>query len=106
MSEAKYCFVTINMTTRLPQEKVLLSGNSSNLGNWEPTKAKVCKKIDDTHFTARCRFTLGQEVEFKFVFDPDWTTVEKGMWIEEIKNHNLIAEKGLVINIDVYNWAK
>jgi len=28
------------------------------------------------------------------------------MWIEEIKNHSLVAEKGLVINIDVYNWAK
>ena len=66
----------------------------------------VCKKIDDTHFSARCRFEIGANVEFKFVFESDWTSVEKGMWIEEIKNHNLVAEKGLIINIDVYNWAK
>ena len=106
MKEARYCFVTINMTTRLPQNTVLLSGNTANLGYWEPSKAKVCKKIDDTHFSARCRFEIGASVEFKFVFESDWTSVEKGMWIEEIRNHNLVAEKGLVINIDVYNWAK
>ena len=106
MKEAKYCFVTINMQTRLPQSKVLLSGNTSNLGFWNPNNAKECKKIDDTHFTARCRFLINQEVEFKFVFENDWTSVEKGMWIEEIKNHTLVANKGLVINIDVYNWAK
>ena len=78
MKKARYCFVTINITTRLPQEKVLLSYNSSNLRYWEPSKAKVCKKVDDTHFTARCRFELDQVVKFKFVFDQAWTTEEKG----------------------------
>lgn len=106
MNKNKYCFVTINMTTRLPKDNVLITGNTSNLGNWDLSKAKSCKKIDDTHFSKRCRFLINQEVEFKFVVENKWESVEKGMWIEEIKNHSFVAEKSLVINIDVFNWAK
>lgn len=100
---AKFCFVTFEVKVPFGYEKVFLSGNTKNLGEWNARKAIELKQKGD-YFVARKRFPVGEVVEFKALCAKDWIGVEKGLFREEICNNSIIAGKKLVYTWQVPNF--
>ena len=48
----------------------------------------------------------GETVEFKVLAGKTWDAVEKGDTGYELENHSFIAAKGLVVEVEVVNFAK
>jgi hypothetical protein len=86
--------------------KVLIVGNVPALGGWDPSKAVELKKEQDGSFSVSKMLPTGQIVEFKILCDKSWDKVEKGVYNEEIKNHIISPEKGLVAEYDVARFNK
>ena len=48
--------------------------------------------------------TFLQLVKFKLLNSKSWNNVEKGIFTEEIKNHNVVVNENTTVDIDVYHW--
>lgn len=79
----------------------------SNFTNWNPDLAvKMTRNADDT-FTATVAYPKGTNLEFKICRSEKWTDVEKGIWKEEIVNHNyVVVDRDLEVEDLIYNFRK
>lgn len=69
--------IEVIVISSLPEdEKVFISGNSIELGNWNPAKVAL-NKINDSTWSRVFEFTIGETIEFKFT---------KGSWEEEAQD--------------------
>ena len=81
--------------------KVYICGSTDNLGAWD---AKKAVEVKDGALSKK--FEEGTVVEFKVLAGKTWTKVEKGAYGEELCNHGFVATKGLVVNVDAFNFSK
>ena len=81
--------------------KVLIVGSIPALGSWDPAKAVELKNEGNGVFSVTKMMATGQMVEFKVLADKSWNKVEKGVYNEELQNHILTPEKGLVVEVNV-----
>ena len=102
----QYCFVNLVVNTFAPVQHMYISGSTTNLGAWDPSRAISLSTDDGYRYTVRKRFRIGEEVEYKVLTRKDWRGVEKGMFSEELSNHVFKADKGVVAEITVYNWRR
>ena len=86
--------------------KVLIVGSIPALGSWDPNKAVELKNEGNGVFTITKMMATGQMVEFKILCDKSWDKVEKGVYNEEIMNHIIAPEKGLVVELNVARFNK
>ncbi len=100
----------VNFTAKLLYEA---TGKAKDLyiitsySNWDPKKAVKMKANPDNTFTASMSFPKGTALEFKICRSANWKDVEKGIWKEEIVNHNyVIVDKDLEIEDLIYNFRK
>lgn len=86
-------------TVVLPETKNLnfyLTGNISELGNWDLNKAIKLKKVYDNYYQITLRIKPCS-FAFKIVASQDFKYVEKGIWAEEIKNHYYDIKGNMII---------
>lgn len=81
--------------------KVYICGSTDNLGAWD---AKKAVEVKDGALSKK--FEEGTVVEFKVLAKKCWCAVEKGANGEELANRTFKATKGLVVDVDAYNFAK
>lgn len=75
--------------------------------NWDPMEAVPMQKNADTTFTATMSFPKGTALEFKICRSKNWTDVEKGIWKEEIVNHNyILVEQDMDVEDLIYNFRQ
>lgn len=75
--------------------------------NWNLDKAILMKKNADGSFIASCDYPLGTKLEFKICRSEAWTDVEKGIWKEEIVNHNyVLIDEDKNIEDLIYNFRQ
>ncbi len=68
------CKIEIKVISLLPKnQKVFITGNKPELGNWNPDKIPL-NKINDSTWSKIFEFRLVEQLEFKFT---------KGSWEEE-----------------------
>ena len=92
--------VEIRVNTNSASE-VYLVGSIPLLGGWNPEKAIQLEKKGNGVFSTSKMLPTGQLVEFKVLAEKNWNRVEKGVYSEEVQNHVIAPEKGLVVEIDV-----
>nr|MDE5715579.1 hypothetical protein [Anaeroplasmataceae bacterium] len=79
----------------------------SSYYNWDEGKAIPMKKCADGSFVASMEVPANTVLEFKICRSKDWKDVEKGIWKEEIVNHNyVIVDKDLEIEDLIYNFRR
>ena len=94
--------VTINVSPKLPCDNLYIVGSIKSLGNWNPKKAtKLTYDANTNSFVCNKFLPLGEVIEYKFITKKDWDGVEKGIWNEEISNREVVASKGLVLNLTI-----
>ncbi len=93
--------VIVKIQVNSNSKKLYVCGNTANLGEWDPKKAVL---VEDGLVSKQ--FEVGSIVEFKVLAGKTWTKVEKGEFGEEVCNHSFVATKGLVVNVDSYNFNK
>ena len=81
--------------------KVYIVGSIPQLGSWNPAKAIELKNEGNGVFSLSKMMATGQMVEFKILADKTWDKVEKGVYSEEVQNHIITPEKGLVVEINI-----
>ncbi len=75
--------------------------------NWDLKQAVKMKKHADGTFTASMSFPKNTLLEFKICRSQNWTDVEKGIWKEEIVNHNyVVVDKDLEVEDLIYNFRR
>lgn len=99
----KKCRVKFVVTTPHAVRKLYLCGSTKNLGNWNPTNAKELHKKDGIFELCKF-FRVGETISFKILEKMTWDRVELGYWCEDVANHTVVAEKGLVVNIEIPNF--
>ncbi|MBR6072256.1 MAG: hypothetical protein IKP77_05425 [Acholeplasmatales bacterium] len=97
--------VEFRINTKSTNE-VYIVGSVPQLGSWDVKKAIKLEKNDAGIFTVSKLLATGQLVEFKVLADKDWARVEKGVYNEEIQNHIIAPEKGLIVELDVARFNK
>ena len=102
MKEQK-CRVKFVVTTPHAVRKLYICGNTKNLGNWNVEDAREMRRRED-RFELYKLFPVGEKVDFKILEKMTWERVELGYWCEDIANHSIIAEKGLVVNMEIPNF--
>ena len=88
-------------------EELYIVGSTNSLGAWNLSKAvklEYCEACGK--YTTAKMLPAGEVVEFKILSDKSWDCVEKGLFNEEISNHVIVPEKGLKVEIEVFNFAK
>jgi hypothetical protein len=91
-----------------PREAVgemYLCGENHASGSWDAARATKMKYTEDG-WRAIKYLPAGAKFEFKVLCAPSWHGVEKGTWCEEIPNHVITAEKGLVVHMNIPNFRK
>ncbi len=79
----------------------------SSFYNWDEAKAIPMKKCADGAFIASMEVPANTALEFKICRSKNWKDVEKGIWKEEIVNHNyVIVDRDLEIEDLIYNFRK
>ncbi len=99
----KRCRVKFIVSTPHAVRRLYICGSTKNLGNWNAVSAKELRRKDD-HFECCKYFRIGEIVSFKILEKMNWERVELGYWCEDIENHTITAEKGLVVEINVPNF--
>ena len=90
---------------KLDQNEIYLVGNVNKFGSWDLEKAVTLKYVKSLGaYSVSRKFDLGTEVEFKLLNSKSWNNVEKGIFTEEIKNHNVTVNEDTTVVIDVYHW--
>lgn len=102
-TSVKKCKVTFIATTPHKVDALYLCGEPHNAGCWDADKAAPMKLTDEGWRVVKV-LPVGEEFEFKILNRPDWHGVEKGTWGEEIPNHCIVAEKGLVVRMTIPNF--
>ena len=97
------CRVKFIVTTPHSVRKLYICGNTDNLGGWNVTKACEMRKKEG-RFELVKMFPIGEAVDFKVLEKMTWERVELGYWCEDIANHSIVAEKGLVVNMEIPNF--
>ena len=92
--------VTVKFAVKANSDKAYMVGSTDNLGAWDPKKAV---EVKDGQLSKK--FDEGQVVEFKVLKKKTWDAVEKGSYGEEVCNHTFVASKGLVVEVEVNNFA-
>lgn len=78
----------------------------TNYSNWDLSQAVLMDKQLD-RFTATISFPKNTPLEFKICRSDSWQDVEKGIWKEEIVNHNyVLVDQDLEIEDLIYNFRK
>ncbi len=100
----------VHFTAKLLYEAVGAAGDLyivTSFNNWNPDEAvKMHRNADDT-FTASMSFPKGTALEFKICRSKNWMDVEKGIWKEEIVNHNyILVDKDLAVEDLIYNFRQ
>ena len=103
--ERKMCRVTLYAHPREDVEQMYLCGENHASGEWNATLATKMKKTEEGWRAIKV-LPVGGEFHFKVLCAPDWHGVEKGTWCEEISNHVITAEKGLVVHMNIPNFRK
>ena len=104
-SKKKLCRVTLYAHPREAVEEMYLCGINHASGEWDATLSSRMKWTEQG-WRAIKLLPVGEPFEFKVLCSRDWHGVEKGIWGEEIANHVIIAEKGLVVHMDIPNFRK
>ena len=89
-------------------ETIYLVGDIAKLGNWNLKKAVAVKKNEKGEYVRLFKDVNVEGFEFKILHSPDWCSVEKGIFAEEIENHYVAVsttQKTTNVTITVYNWA-
>ena len=102
-NEKKKCRVIFYATTPQPADQLYLCGEPHNAGNWDAALAKPMKWTDKGWRAIKI-LPVGEVFEFKILRSRSWQDVEKGIWGEEIANHAIVAQKGLVVEMDIPNF--
>ena len=75
--------------------------------DWNLKEAVKMTKHADNTFTATMSFPKNTMLEFKICRSQNWSDVEKGIWKEEIVNHNyVIVDKDLEVEDLIYNFRR
>ena len=85
--------VNVNFTARLVYEAQDMAEDLyiiTSYNNWDLKEAVKMERHADNTFTATIPFPKGTLLEFKICRSKNWEDVEKGIWNEEIVNHNYI----------------
>lgn len=89
--------------TNAAEELYIITSHS----NWNLKQAVKMKKHADGTFTASMSFPKNTLLEFKICRSQNWTDVEKGIWKEEIVNHNyVVVDKDLEVEDLIYNFRR
>ena len=99
----KYCRVTFYAHPREAVEEMYLCGENHASGEWVAELATKMT-LTDKGWRAIKVLPVGEPFEFKVLRINSWYGVEKGTWGEEIPNHVIVAEKGLVVDMDIPNF--
>lgn len=74
---------------------------------WDFNQAVKMDKQDENTFTATLALPKDTALEFKVCKSKNWTDVEKGIWKEEIVNHNYnVVDKDLEVEDLIHNFRK
>ncbi len=77
----------------------------SSFDHWNPQKALPMKKVSNSSFEATASYPKNTHLEFKICRKPKWTDVEKGIWKEEIVNHEyVVVDHDLNVEDLIYNF--
>jgi len=101
------CKIQVIVITSLPEvQKVFITGNKPEIGNWNPNKISL-NKINDSTWSKMFDFMIGESIEFKFT---------KGSWDEEALNesgtvsgnivHRVLNDTTLVFRIKHWGNSK
>ena len=101
---------TVNFTAKLLYEATNAADELyiiTSHTDWDLTQAVKMKKHPDGTFTAKMSFPKNTMLEFKICRSQNWSDVEKGIWKEEIVNHNyVIVDKDLEVEDLIYNFRR
>ena len=86
--------------------QLYIIGSSKSLGAWDINNAVEMKKDEKGIFSITKMMDPGEIVEFKVLKEKTWDAVEKGVYGQEIANHIISPQKGLVVNLEVARFAK
>ena len=96
--------VSVKISVTSCANELYIVGNTKNLSAWDAEKAvKLTKK--GNKFTKALSFDANEVVEFKVLAAKAWGCVEKGAYGEEVENHSFAAKEGLVVELEVNNFA-
>lgn len=77
----------------------------TNTNDWNVEKAVKMNKTSDNTYEADMLFAKDTYLEFKICKDLSWDAVEKGIWKEEIINHNyVIVDNDLEVEDLIHNF--
>ena len=77
----------------------------TNTNDWDVNKALKMNKTSDNTFEADMFFEKDTYLEFKICRSANWEDVEKGIWKEEIVNHNyVIVDNDLEVEDLIHNF--
>ena len=105
LRSGKKCRVILYAIPAQPVEQMFICGEIHSAGEWDATLAKPMK-LTDKGWRAIKILPVGSTFAFKVLSDRNWDAVEKGTWREEIPNHVIVAEKGLVVTMPIPTFAK
>ncbi len=86
-------------------DTIYVCGNIKELGEWNPKFAVALKKNEQGLYQVNKILPENQLIEFKFMEEKDWATVEKGEYDEEIQNHILVLpnDENIVYYVAKFN---
>lgn len=103
--ETKLCRVILFAHPREDVEQMYLCGETRSSGEWIAEAATPMKRTPEG-WRAIKYLPVGSTFRFKVLRDNSWHGVEKGTWGEEIDNHVITAEKGLVVHMNIPNFRQ
>lgn len=108
--ESKPLKFKVNFTARLMYEAKNQADNLyiiTSYDDWDLSKAIKMDKHADNTFTASKEFDAYTNLEFKICRAQNWENVEKGIWKEEIVNHNyVLVDHNLEVEDLIYNFRQ
>ena len=94
--------VRISVAPKVACDNLYIVGSTHNLGEWDPNRATQLKYNEERNCYVCTKFLpVDEVVEYKFITMKDWMGVEKGIWNEEISNRQVVATKGLVLDLTI-----
>ena len=101
---------TVNFTAKLLYEATNAAEELyiiTSYTEWDVNQAVKMEKHPDGSFTASMTFPKNTILEFKICKSKNWSDVEKGIWKEEIVNHNyVVVDKDLDVEDLIYNFRR
>ena len=98
------CRVYLYAIPAQPVEQLYICGDIHSAGSWDASIAKPMR-LTEKGWRAIKILPVGSEFSFKILRDQTWAAVEKGTWREEIPNHVIVAQKGLVVTMPIPTFA-